>query len=163
MNLYNLTKEYGKGKGESVMWATMEVVSQALERNLSQEEYQKILKKVYCIVEGGHYNEHFAEEKVAEMFYTENGKNVYAPYWTVSQVEEIYLTVKNKLIANYNMWDFYVAINMIKSDNILLLKKWFPEDTEEQIEEKIIELTMNWLNDKDNPYGDKKVWGYFNS
>lgn len=51
-----------------------------------------------------------------------------------------------------------VALNMIKSDNYLLLKEWFPETN---VQDKILEMTINWLNDEDNPYGDHKVWGYF--
>ena len=52
-----------------------------------------------------------------------------------------------------------VALNMIKSDNWLLLKEWFPD--EKDLQDKIIDMTINWLNDEDNPYGDSKVWGYF--
>ena len=59
----------------------------------------------------------------------------------------------------YNKWDFEVALNMIKSDNYPLLKEWFPD--EKDLMGRILELTINWLNDEDNPYGDAKVWGYF--
>jgi len=48
---------------------------------------------------------------------------------------------------------------MIKSDYYPLLKRWFPE--EKDLDEKIIELTVNWLNDDDNPFGDSKIWCYF--
>lgn len=52
---------------------------------------------------------------------------------------------------------------MIKSDNYMKLKKWFPNATKEDILEKIIEETLNWLEDEDNPFGKEKVWRYFNS
>lgn len=50
---------------------------------------------------------------------------------------------------------------MIKSDNYPLLKQWFPEADMKELQEKIIDLTINWLNDEDNPYGDTKIWSYF--
>ena len=59
----------------------------------------------------------------------------------------------------YNRWDFDVTMNMIKSDYYPLLRKWFPED--KNLDDKIVELTINWLNDDDNPFGDAKIWCYF--
>ena len=43
---------------------------------------------------------------------------------------------------------------------MLLQKKWFPNGDHL---DKIVELTINWLNDSDNPYGDSKIWSYFNN
>jgi len=48
---------------------------------------------------------------------------------------------------------------MIKSDMINLLKEWFPDATEEELDSKIIDLAVNWLNDED--YGESKIWCYF--
>lgn len=44
-------------------------------------------------------------------------------------------------------------------DMINLLKEWFPEATEEELDSKIIDLAVNWLNDED--YGESKIWCYF--
>ena len=93
------------------------------------------------------------------MYYVENDIKHYGPYW--NDITPIFMQAKKRLISPYNKWDFMVALNMIKSDNYLLLKEWFPEANEKEIQEKIIDLTVNWLNDEDNPYGDSKVWGYF--
>ena len=34
--------------------------------------------------------------------------------------------------------------------------------SDEEIEKRIIEATINWLNDPDNPYGSEKIWCYLN-
>lgn len=43
-----------------------------------------------------------------------------------------------------------------------MLRKWFPSATDKELEQKVVESTVNWLNDDDNPYGTAKVWGYLN-
>lgn len=91
------------------------------------------------------------------MYYEENGIRHYAPYW--DDLSTIYNTNKRKLIFPYNKWDWEVTMNMIKSDYYPLLKRWFPE--EKDMLDKIIDLTINWLNDEDNPFGDSKIWCYF--
>jgi hypothetical protein len=60
------------------------------------------------------------------------------------------------------MWDFYVTVQMIHSDNINLINQWFNNISKEELNDKIIDMSINWLNDEDNPFGDHKIWGYFN-
>ena len=78
------------------------------------------------------------------MYYEENGMKYYAPYW--NDITLIYTQVKRRIPQSYTKWDFEVALNMIKSDNYLLLKSWFPDD----VQDKVVEMTVNWLNDEDN-------------
>ena len=111
---------------------------------------------------GGHYDKDFAMEAVREMFYVDKAGNEHqAPYWPAETVMNAYDKVKNK-IPNYNCWDFYVALNMVASDNWCLLNKWFPEMGDDERNEKLVEMTINWLDDPDNPYGNEKVWKYLN-
>ena len=76
-------------------------------------------------------------------------------------MREVYDNIKSE-IRGYNCWDFFVALNMIKSDNCPLLEKWFPASTKEDRDKKLVEMTVNWLNDEDNPYGSSKIWDYLN-
>lgn len=42
---------------------------------------------------------------------------------------------------------------------------WLDNNTtfnNEEIDNKIISMAINWLNDEDNPYGTEKIWGYMN-
>lgn len=89
------------------------------------------------------------------------GKTREAPYYTKEQVSNIYEKVKDQ-IRPYNMWDFAVTLNMIKSDNDNLFRKWFVGISEAELQQKIIDAAINWLDDGDNPYGNEKVWRYFN-
>ena len=79
------------------------------------------------------------------MYYKENGVKHYAPYW--SDVSDLFLLSRKKIPSQYNKWDFMLALNTIKSDYYPLLKGWFSDERE--IQNKIIELTINWLNDED--------------
>lgn len=58
------------------------------------------------------------------------------------------------------MRDVYVALNAQYHDNINLYEKWFPNATNNEIEDKIVEATIsNWFEDEDA--SSDKVWEYF--
>lgn len=163
MTIYDIVSKYGKGKGESQMWESVKYISDFIEpmKNSHKEEYWKFIKGLYASIAGKHYNEEFAEWQVEQMYFIDRTGNMHkAPYWTKETIKEIYERVKSKIPAVYNCWDFYVTLNMIKSDNYCMLKEWFPE--EESLDEKLIEMAVNYLNDKDAPYPDTKIWCYFN-
>ena len=163
MTLYELTSAYGKDKGVDMMWETVEIISDAVEESMPEEEKHELERKIYGKLSDGHYNEEYAKEDVKEMYYLDrSGKEHYAPYWTETALHEIYDSVRNK-IPSYNKWDFCVCFNMVASDNWMLLHSWWPDMTDAQFAEKVTEMAVNWLDDPDNPYGDdSKIWSYLN-
>ena len=161
--IYDVIKTYGKGKGEDTMWKSVKMLSDALDGMLSAEEYAKIERKIYESISGGHYNEEFAHEDVSKMYYINgNGERVNAPYWTDEQVRAVYNNVKSDLPSQYNMWDFYVTLNMTKADNCNLYNKWWQGANSDVIEQKMVETAVNYLNDVDSPHGTEKIWSYIN-
>lgn len=163
MTLYDLTKKYGEGKGEGTMWKTLALVSDAIENSMEPSAKHKLMRSVYGAISNGHYNDAFAKEDIAKMYYVDDaGRQHNAPYWTDEQMGEVYEKVKASLPSAYNACDFAVTMNMIKSDNCALLHKWFPNATQEEMDAKLVDLAVNWLNDSDNPLGDAKIWRYLN-
>lgn len=72
--------------------------------------------------------------------------------------------IYDKHVRNINReitcWDVYVAVNAQYHDYIRIYKQWFPNLTEEQLDEKIIHSAINfWFEDEDA--GSGKVWNYF--
>ena len=162
MNLYDITKKYGEGKGENTMWSTLALVSDAIE-TLPPEEKSALVRRVYGVMSGKHYNEEFAREDIARMYYKdEDGVKHYAPYWPDEALRALYNDHKAD-VPSYNCWDWMVTMNMIKSDYCPLLFEWFPDDDDDQLDERIVQLAINWLQDEDNPFGSSKPWCYFNS
>lgn len=162
-SLLQFIKKYGEGKGEAMMWKSVEIISDALDKHMDEATRTALTRRLYGEMAGGHYDESFAKEDVKKMYYTDtDGQKKYAPYWTDEQVREVYNSVKAEVPKAYNFWDFYVALQMIKSDNCPLMRKWFPDATPEDMDKKFVELTLNWLKDEDNPFGSEKVWGYLN-
>ena len=149
--IYDLVKKYGGTED------TMKVLAEALEEHLSKEDYEELSKQIYESTQGKHFDEAFAKKQISKMYYEENGVRHYAPYW--EGLSTIYSANKRKLEFPYNRWDWEVTMNMIKSDYCPLLKRWFPD--EKDMIDKIIDLTINWLNDEDNPFGESKIWCYF--
>lgn len=162
MDMYKMIETYGKGRGEGKMWESVAVISDAVEHDMDAEARKRLMRKVYCVMSGGHYNEDFAKEDVAKMRYKDmNGKEHRAPYYTEEEVASVYEKVKGN-ISSYNMWDFYVVMNMVVSDYANILALWYPESSEANREKRYIELALNWLNDDDNPFGKEKIWKYMN-
>ncbi len=149
----DIIKRYGSNN------STIDILSDKLQEYIPESEYENLAKDIYESTQGKHFDEEFAKDQISKMYYEEEGRRYYAPYW--NDVTSLYTINKKKLIHPYNKWDFEVALNMIKSDNCPILKQWFPEADEKELQEKVVELTINWLNDEDNPYGDTKIWSYF--
>ena len=89
------------------------------------------------------------------------GKKSYAG--SASSSLDDFISTYNDILNNYNEYDFYVVMNMIKSDNYNLYKKRFPGYNDDMLDELFVEDALNWLDDMDNPYGMSKIWKYLNS
>lgn len=160
MTLYELTKKYGNGKGEEMMWTTLAAVSDAIENSMPTDEKWKLMRELYGKMSGYHYDEGYAREDVSKMYYIDRTKEQHdAPYWTDDQVFALYEGLKSRIPA-YNKWDFYVALNMSAADNWCMLKEWFPTASVETMNEKLADMAVNFLDDPDSPYGDGKIWKY---
>ena len=127
----------------------------------------KLKRKIHCIISNGHYNEEYAIEDVKKMYYVDaEDKKHYGSYWSIDDIKNIYASLKGeyvKILDTYNVYDFYVTINMIKSDNYSLYKIRFKNYSEEELNKLFIEDSINWLDDEDNPYGKSKIWKYLNN
>ena len=132
--------------------------------NHVEDHIDKLKRKIAGIKNDYHFDEETATNCVSKMYYDENGK-VFAPYWSLDVVKQIYDSNKAKfsILNNYNLYDFYVTLNMIKSDNYKLYKKRFNGYSDSQLDDLFIEDSINWLDDKDNPFGENKIWKYLNS
>ena len=162
MNLYELTKKYGNGRGEDTMWKALSAVSEAVDSSMDETARHCLLRKVYAAMSDGHYDRDFAKEDVAKMYYADaSGVRHSAPYWTEEQMQNTYSRMKGKIPA-YNVWDFCVTMNMVASDNWTLLHDWFPNMDMGVFSSKVAEMAVNWLNDPDSPYGTRKIWDYLN-
>nr|DAE48686.1 MAG TPA: hypothetical protein [Caudoviricetes sp.] len=161
MDIYKIIKTYFKGKDPEPLMEIINLLSKAL-NNLPEEDKELLTKKVYYLLNGGHYDEDFAKAAVSKMYYLDGKEKVYAPYWMQGEIEKLYDQVKNE-IEDYNLWDFYVTMNMMMSDNYPLLIKRYPESSKDEKTNIILEDSINYLNDDDNPFGTEKIWGYLNA
>lgn len=126
-----------------------------------EEEYSELLRDLHEDVHGEHFNEHFAICEVNKMFHKDKEGNKHTgPHWTKERTDDVFNKIKSKIPQDYNTWDWYVTLNMIYHDNIVLVKGWFPEEDESKHTERIVEMAVNWLNDSDDL--DGKIWCYFN-
>ena len=161
--LYDTIKTYGKGKGEGMMWQSVEIISDSVEKHLSQEEKEELIADIYGLMSDGHYNEWYAKECVSKMYYVDkDGKKHYAPYWPQDAVHDIYEKNKSKIPSSYNEWDWCVTFNMIASDNWNIIHEWWPEISEGLFAQKITEMTINWLSDPDFD-SKSKIWDYMHA
>ena len=108
------------------MWTTLELVSDAIESSMDKASKHKLLRALYGKMSGGHYDKDYAMMDTSKMYYRDaEGERHAAPYWEVEDVRAVYDDVKDE-IPDYNFWDFFVTINMVKSNLCSLLEAWFP-------------------------------------
>jgi len=163
MDVYSILKEGLRGEGSDKMWCITKILSDSIEEFVPEKQKEILKTKVYYSTNGGHYDREFADRAITKFYYVDTtGVKHQAPYWTEPEVKTIYETVKSKIPA-YNFYDFEVTLNMIKSDNCNKLKRWFPQATDKELLDKLIEEAVNYLSDDDNPYGNEKIWKYLNS
>lgn len=165
MSIYNHIIEHEDILTKDNLLNIIHVLSNKVSDHLDKEEKHYLKRKIWCIISDGHYNEKYAEEDVAKMYIHTNNGNFYAPFYKLEKTTQIYDSLKksNDILSNYNKYDFYVVMNMIKSDNYNLYKKRFPGYNDNMLDELFVEDALNWLDDMDNPYGTSKVWKYLNS
>lgn len=117
MSILELVQKYGKGLGESKMWQSVSVLSEALEpmKESDKNGYWCTMRKMHNVMSDGHYNEEFAMYDVSHIEYTNRaGERKQGAYWSVEQVEEA--TKGYKFPAGVNKWDKYVAFNGMRAD-----------------------------------------------
>ena len=162
MTLYELIKKYGEGRGEAMMWKAVSVISDAVDSYMPEDEKSALVRRVYGEMSDGHYNEEFAREDIAKMYYVApDGEKAYAPYWSEETLRSLYKRYKDQ-IPGYNCYDWMVTMNMSKSDYIQIINAWFPDLSEEEKNDRIVQLSINWLKDSDSPFAERKIWGYLN-
>lgn len=152
MELYELIEKYGKGKGEAVMWESTKLVSDFIKpmKETNKKEYWNLMRGVYGLISGGHYNEDFGLHDVSQIEYTDKeGKSHTGAYWTCEQIEE---ATKGMAFPNgTTKWDRFVAFNSFWADTCKVL-------TAEQIIKAAYQF---YFADEDFPkYHGAKIWCY---
>lgn len=129
--------------------------------NVSEESLFEIMKDFHEKLIGKHFTEPYALYQVSQMYHTNNkGIKIDAPLFSIEATKKIYDKRIRPLNKDITMWDVYVALNAQYHDNINLYEKWFPNATNNEIEDKIVEATIsNWFEDEDA--SSDKVWEYF--
>lgn len=156
MELYELIEKYGKGKGETVMWETTRLVSDFIKpmKEVNKKEYWNLMREVYCLMSGAHYNECFAREDVSKMYHKNSkGETIKGEHWNINQVTAAIKGMNIPSVAN--IWDVYVALNANWHDKEVLFTEWFNELADKRIIEDAINF---YFHDEDA--GEGKIWYY---
>ena len=107
----------------------------------------------YERINGPHFTEECAHKAVKKM---ENEDGSKGPRWSVEEAERVAqqygVNIKGE---KFNKYDWFVALNMIRSDFYRAVVNMTGSDNVKHF----VELTKAWLNDKDIEEG--KMWFYF--
>lgn len=126
-----------------------------------KDTFWDAMKEFHECVKGEHFDETYAMYQVSNMYHTKaNGVVCRGQIFTVEDAKAIYDKHVRNINREITYWDVYVAVNAQYHDYIRMYKQWFPNLTEEQLDEKIIHSAINfWFEDEDA--GSGKVWNYF--
>ena len=163
--MYRKMIEEARAKGltsEKIMNASIDDVQELLMtiKEAHPDLYWKFIKRQHEHMFGCHYNEAFGMWRIEQMYYKDKQGTVHhAPHWTKEQYKAAYDKVKSQIPASYNCWDLAVTLEMQHTDLICLFRSWWAEATEAELDQKVIEAAINYLNDDDDP--DCKIWHRF--
>lgn len=102
---------------------------------------------------GPHFTEECAHKAVSHM---ENEDGTKGPRWSVEEAERVAAQYGVNLKGEkFNKYDWFVALNMVRSDFYRAVVNMTGSDNVKHF----VELTKAWLNDKDIEAG--KMWYYF--
>lgn len=165
MSYYEIIKTYSKGKGEAAMWDATKMVSDIIEpmKTTHPDKYWALIKSTYALLAGPHYNEEFGEWQIAQMSYKDRNGNIHhAPHWTKAQYAAAYEALRPKIKdEKYTAWDLAVTLEMLYSDYICVLRDWFPTETDQELDNRVITMALAYLNDEDDKE-EGKIWRRFN-
>lgn len=165
VTIYDVIRDnYAKVKNnDSIMWETTKMVSDALGPMMDSdpEKYWKLIKDMYAVMCGDHFNENFAEWEVSEMYHKDKqGAMHKGQHWSIDQTDSVFEKMRSKFSNTYNKYDWYVTMNMMYHDNYCMYKEWWPDAAEDVLTLKIAESSANYLADIDAE--DGKIWRYLN-
>ena len=153
-----------KFKGnEETMWASIALVSDMLEEAVEKhpdlkEAYWAFMRDQHEAMAGHHFNEPYAKWQVEHMHHKgDDGMEYKGEHWPIEATNSVLAKYRPKIPAEYNEWDFYVALNASYHDFCSWAKRRFAERAEEEIIEMAI---LFWFADEDWD-GNTKVWDYF--
>lgn len=162
MTYIELVKENAaKYRGdEKTMWASIEGVSALLEKIKEEHPdlYWSFLREQHEAMVGHHFNESYAKWQVEHMHHKgDDGTEYKGEHWPIEATNSVLAKHRPKIPAEYNEWDFYVALNATYHDFCAWAKKHFAERAEEEMIEMAIAF---WFMDED--WDTKtKVWDYY--
>lgn len=148
---------------ERTMWASIGALSDRLEKFVEKhpafkEEYWEMMREQHELIAGCHFNEPYALWEVERMHHKGNdGVEYKGEHWSIEETNGVLPKYRSRIPAEYNEWDFYVALNATYHDFCAWAKKHFAERAEEEIIDIAI---VFWFGDEDWD-GATKVWDYF--
>lgn len=160
---YDMVKaNYNKLRNdEGIMWENIKMWDKHLEemREHHPDMYWEIMRRTHEMIYGKHFDEEYAKWQVKQMRHKgDDGKEYKGEHWSLEQTNDVLAKQRSKVPAEYNEFDFYVALNAQYHDTICVAKKYFNDDV--MAGTYIIdEAIAVWFNDSDWPTG--KVWEYF--
>lgn len=102
---------------------------------------------------GKHFDEKCAEKAVAKMH---NEDGTMGAHWSIEEAAQIAQQFGVNIKGDkFNKYDWFVALNMVRSDFYKAIINMTGSDNVKHF----VELTKAWLNDKDIETG--KMWMYF--
>lgn len=158
MTLMKLIVENLADNGGKEMLELTKVLSEFVEKNVSDKDKDALLRDVYGVVSGGHFNRMYADEAICKMYYEDsNGMKHPAPYFSEDEVEEIFEEHKDD-VSDYTIFDLAVTLNMLRSDNARFLNKYAKDEA--QAKQMVVDMAVEYLQDPDAPHPHSKVWCY---
>lgn len=160
MNLVELITKYQANTTSEQMVEVTKIIGAFVATHATEEDLHKLYKDIYGVISEGHYDRHFADEAIGNMYYEDDeGNKHHAPFFTDTEVKEVFALNKDD-ISDYTIHDLEVTMNMLRSDNNRFFEKYAKSDSE--VRKMVICMAIEYLQDPDAPHPTSKIWHYLN-
>lgn len=159
MDYVELINKYREDLTPEQMLGVAEAIGKVASCCMRKEDMQRLCTMIYGVISEGHFDEVWADEAIVKMWYEDEEGRHAAPFFTDEEVKDAFGKRMDD-VSDYNIYDFEVVMNLIRSDYHGTIGKY--AKTEEEVKEMTANMAVEYLQDADAAFPTSKIWHEIN-
>ena len=150
-----MINKYREDMTPEQMMGVAEAIGKVAAGCMKKEDMHRLCAMVFAVMTEGHFDEVWADEAIVKMWYEDEKGRHSAPFFTEDEVKDAFGKRMDD-VSDYNIYDFEVAMNLIRSDYHGTIGKY--AKTEEAVKDMVADMAVEYLQDADATFPTSKIW-----
>lgn len=159
MDYVELINKYREDMTPEQMMGVAEAIGKVAASCMKKEDMHRLCAMVFAVMTEGHFDEVWADEAIVKMWYEDEEGRHAAPFFAEDEVKDAFGKRMDD-VSDYNIYDFEVAMNLIRSDFHGTIGKY--AKTEEEVVNMVADMAVEYLQDADAAFPTSKIWHEIN-